>query len=223
MSRRPCARHALWLEIAPLKSGNTKHPRLEKSAIGHVLNGGQPFATAGDIWEALRQLRGDCSAIRIESAPPPLARTLAAEQIAALDPARSAPTTRAPFWWIASYSSLRIVARDETRSDDAYAPAISLAPTALPQEREAYWSYRLKPPPRILPRRKPRWRASSGRIARLDWGAPADPSWITVCTPSPVAAVTVLSCTGSWSGRRSSACATTRAIYCAAMPPRPRR
>ncbi len=132
------ARHALWLGIAPLKSGNTKHPRLEKSAIGHVLNGGQPFATAGDIWEALRQLRGDCSAIRIESAPPPLARTLAAEQIAALDPARSAPTTRAPFWWIASYSSLRIVARDETRSDDAYAPAISLAPTALPQEREAY-------------------------------------------------------------------------------------
>ncbi|WP_295406384.1 exodeoxyribonuclease V subunit beta [uncultured Thiocystis sp.] len=113
------ARHALWLGIAPLKSGNAKKSQLEKSAIGHVLNGGKPFETPADILEALARLRGDCASMRIESAPSPSITRLAPASAVALEPARRAPKTRPPSWWIASYSSLRIVAWEASGSEEA--------------------------------------------------------------------------------------------------------
>ena len=114
------ARHAVWLGIAALKSGPAKRPRLERSAIGHVLNGGLPFEGPAQVWDALEQLRGDCAQMRIAPAPSPdLAADLAGEiepgeippspeQDGLLDDARAAPRTRPLPWWIASYSSLRL-------------------------------------------------------------------------------------------------------------------
>ena len=128
------ARHAVWLGIAPLKSGNVRRPQLEKSAIGHVLNGGEPFDGPPQVWDALGQLRGDCAQMRIEAAPVPglgpgLAPELAPADVpptgaqdSTLDDARPAPRTRPPPWWIASYSSLRLASAEQP------APTAELAP-----------------------------------------------------------------------------------------------
>ncbi|MBK5964670.1 exodeoxyribonuclease V subunit beta [Thiocystis minor] len=119
------ARHALWLGIAPLKSGTAKKPQLEKSAIGHVLNGGKPFETPENILDALARLRGDCASMRIEPAPSPSVKRLAPASAVALELARPAPKSRPPSWWIASYSSLRIVAREEIGSEEAASALLS--------------------------------------------------------------------------------------------------
>ncbi len=102
------ARHAVWLGIAPLKSGNSKTPQLEKSAIGHVLNGGKKLASADALWSALERLRGDCDALCVRAAPSARMRALAAAPDTALEPARVPKHGQFQRWWIASYSALRL-------------------------------------------------------------------------------------------------------------------
>ncbi len=102
------ARQAVWLGIAPLKSGRANKPQLEKSALGHVLAGGVRLMSAPAIWAALAQVKGGEQAIAITPAPAPRASVLAPPTASALEPARVAG--HAPFapWWIASYSALRL-------------------------------------------------------------------------------------------------------------------
>ena len=102
------ARHAVWLGIAPLKSGNAKQPQLEKSAIGHVLAGGTRLPSAQAIGTALEQVEGDCPAIVITAVPAARAEALEAPPEVPLDPARQAGHARFAPWWISSYSALRL-------------------------------------------------------------------------------------------------------------------
>jgi exodeoxyribonuclease V beta subunit len=102
------ATHACWLGIAPVKSGNGKDCQLDKTAIGHVLAGGEPVP-AEDLGRLLRALQGGCAAIHI--APPPDSRpaayTPAADRLE-LEPARRFSGRAAEHWWIASYSALPV-------------------------------------------------------------------------------------------------------------------
>ncbi|NCC40307.1 MAG: exodeoxyribonuclease V subunit beta [Gammaproteobacteria bacterium] len=102
------ARHAVWLGIAPLKSGKVERPQLEKSAIGHVLAGGEALGSAAALWQALEQVRGDCAQIHIIPTPAPRANALAPPPEIALEAARLTGHARFAPWWIASYSALRL-------------------------------------------------------------------------------------------------------------------
>jgi len=136
------ARHAVWLGIAALKTGTAKRPQLDRTAIGHVLNGGEQFDGPAQVWEALAQLRGDCGQMRIEPAPvPDLASGLEFGHMSpigapddTLDDARPPPRMRPLPWWIASYSSLRLATVD--------APAQTVEPSrlCLPDARSATMS-----------------------------------------------------------------------------------
>ena len=107
------ARNALMLGVAPLKSGQSAQPQLEKSALGYLLNGGQPFANAREIWAALAALKGNCPQIRIQPAPAPTARQFIPPPSAQLVAARIAAFSPPPRWWIASYSSLKTITAAE--------------------------------------------------------------------------------------------------------------
>ncbi|MFM8330401.1 MAG: exodeoxyribonuclease V subunit beta [Candidatus Methylumidiphilus sp.] len=101
-------RHACWLGVAPVKSGNFKACLLEKSAMGQVLNGGQSLS-AEALGPALAALRGDCAAIAI-TPPPPIrheAYAPPADELP-LTAARAYRARAAERWWIASYTALRL-------------------------------------------------------------------------------------------------------------------
>jgi len=137
------AQHAVWLGIAPLKSGNSNSPQLERSAIGHVLNGGEPLATAAAVWEALEALKGDCPDIGILPAPAAASDRLEPETPETLQGARAPAHGRFTPWWIASYSALRLAApealgepdrvRARGRSAETAAQETALEEIALPE------------------------------------------------------------------------------------------
>jgi exodeoxyribonuclease V beta subunit len=101
------ARHATWLGVAPLVSGNAKRNELHKGALGYLLGGGEQLSPP-DIDAALAALAERSQAILIAPAPaitdlrlPPPPRV---EPGPALAPARSCRES----WWIASYSALPV-------------------------------------------------------------------------------------------------------------------
>ena len=116
------AAHACWLGIAPLKSGNFKTNQLEKSAIGQILNGGMAI-TAEALGNYLRLLQGDCGAITIAAPPIPgdeVYAPLAADLH--LESARRYSGRAAEYWWIASYSALRLAAEGLVTARPVEAP-----------------------------------------------------------------------------------------------------
>lgn len=113
------ASHALWLGMGPLgDTVKSKKPSLHKSAIGHILNGGQPFASnqaIRDTVEALASYPGICLL------PAPEADDQPAPELApiALDEARPAPKPGyLEHWWIASYSALQLTGQHSPASDE---------------------------------------------------------------------------------------------------------
>jgi len=101
-------RHACWLGLAPVKSGNAKACQLDKSAIGQVLNGGASMK-AEDLAGLLMDLQGDCADIRIAPTPQPSGEVYT--PVAAglgLTEARAFRDKIAEPWWIASYSALKL-------------------------------------------------------------------------------------------------------------------
>jgi exodeoxyribonuclease V beta subunit len=101
------ARHACWVGIAPVKSGNVKQCQLDKSAVGYVLAGSGAVDAAG-LAAALEALRGGCAGIAVTPTPEAgdeLYRPAGAAP--ALVPAREFRGQPPERWWIASYSALR--------------------------------------------------------------------------------------------------------------------
>ena len=93
------ARHATWLGLAALKSG-------ENSAIGHLINGGKAIAPSA-FTHALGELV-EGSDIALNAAPEPTAlRFTPAPEQQALGHARTPLRPAREQWWIASYSALR--------------------------------------------------------------------------------------------------------------------
>lgn len=112
------ARHALWLGVAPLVSGNAKSPELHKGAFGYLLGGGAAIsleAFAG----SLEALGSGCAGIRIEAAPAADARVYDETRAGTLGQAREPLRRVAEKWWIASYSALATLDPE----GDAPAPA----------------------------------------------------------------------------------------------------
>ena len=109
------ARHALWLGIADLKDGQKKASGLHKSALGHVLGGGEPL-DPGSLPAQLRQLCEGDADIHLDDVPEDAgdARHRPAAEPCPLEPARSYHGQPVEPWWIASYSALRIASHEAT-------------------------------------------------------------------------------------------------------------
>ena len=102
------ASHALWLGVAALKSGNAKKPQVERSALGYLLNAGQPLADATAYEEALKQLAETSLHIVRQAAPAIHPRLLELDDALELDKAVAAPNLKdLTNWWIASYSAIQ--------------------------------------------------------------------------------------------------------------------
>ncbi|MEW6024910.1 MAG: exodeoxyribonuclease V subunit beta [Pseudomonadota bacterium] len=60
------ARHFLWLGVAAVAASKKGENRLHESALGYLLSGGSPVATA-HLAEHLERLRGDCEGIELHT------------------------------------------------------------------------------------------------------------------------------------------------------------
>ncbi|KIN15227.1 exodeoxyribonuclease V subunit beta [Vreelandella titanicae] len=119
------ARHATWLGLAPLKSG-------ENSAIGHLINGGKAIAPSTFIHALGELVRG--SDIALSNAPEPTAlRFTPAPEQQALGHARTPLRAAREQWWIASYSALRTSGAVSETMPGAAPPTPTPEPTT-PQE-----------------------------------------------------------------------------------------
>ncbi|TAN51205.1 MAG: exodeoxyribonuclease V subunit beta [Methylococcaceae bacterium] len=117
------ARHACWLGIAPVKSGNAKECQLHKSALGHVLAGGRPISAA-ELGAKLHALKGDCAAIAILPLPVPDNAVYAPSLVELpLEAARDYVRHAMQRWWIASYSALKLATADYDAISDRAAEA----------------------------------------------------------------------------------------------------
>ena len=101
------ARHFLWLGVAALPVPRSDNNTLHESALGYLLTGGEPLP-AGQLLESWQRLRGECSAIGIQTlaAQVPLTRL---QRELALPPLTAARPYRAQFerdWSVGSFSSL---------------------------------------------------------------------------------------------------------------------
>ena len=115
------ARHACWLGIAPLKIGNSKSCALPRSAIGHLLAGGEAIEPE-DLGRLLAEWQQGCPDIALE--PPPAAgesyRPAAAGT--GLAPARRDLAGTAEPWWVGSYSALPVDREGEAAAAATEAP-----------------------------------------------------------------------------------------------------
>lgn len=118
------ASHGLWLGIGPLAGkSNSKKPQLDKSAFGHVLSGGQAFADADAVWQALAALSAN-SALALCHAGEPSSAVLTPAPASALADARPLPALEGlGNWWITSYSALRFGSQTEASDGGAAPPA----------------------------------------------------------------------------------------------------
>lgn len=102
------ARHACWLGVAPLRLGNRRDNELHRSALGHLLAGGEPLPDDG-LSAALAPLAEGSDSVAIAPAPAVSAQRYAGHT--ATPPTGPARRPRRPareHWWIASYSALRL-------------------------------------------------------------------------------------------------------------------
>ncbi|HKM15363.1 MAG TPA: exodeoxyribonuclease V subunit beta [Marinospirillum sp.] len=146
------ASHALWLGVAPLKSGNAKKPQLEKSALGHVLNGGKVFKEAVDVYQALAELAThSASAITLVAAPESSNQQAPNLSKVQLEQARPAPQLdHLSNWWIASYSALQFAGQGEAIDEPTSAQEdqlLELSQATTVDEAGLNLPLRLKPQP----------------------------------------------------------------------------
>ncbi|RAU19823.1 exodeoxyribonuclease V subunit beta [Nitrincola tibetensis] len=101
------ARHALWLGIAALKSGTAKESKMHKSALGYLLVD-QETLTPENLAQSLEALQKSSDCICILNAPsieytsytPALTYQFRAAETSLKSPKE--------YWWIASYSALKM-------------------------------------------------------------------------------------------------------------------
>ncbi|MEY2700795.1 MAG: exodeoxyribonuclease subunit beta [Pseudomonadota bacterium] len=115
------ARHACWLGIAPIKTGNGNACQIHKGAMGYILDGGAEIS-ADALRHHLEQLQNGHADIRIIDAVDTdevryQATTASTTLAQALD-------FKGTFenWWIASYSALKLVEDKHAAQDEQAAP-----------------------------------------------------------------------------------------------------
>lgn len=106
------ARHACWLGLADLKRGQRKTSILHHSAIGYLLNNGQPLANSEALVHWLAPFAGQQQGLISQVTEPPEANTeLLQSSTGEFIPTwRTAQRRTREHWWIASYSALRLTA-----------------------------------------------------------------------------------------------------------------
>ncbi|PSJ22407.1 exodeoxyribonuclease V subunit beta [Halomonas sp. ND22Bw] len=111
------ARHATWLGLAPLEA-------MERSAIGHLLKGGEALSP-DNLRPALEALADGEGRVAVTDAPEADATPVElAGDDAPLGEVRAPTRAIREHWWIASYSALRTGATpDDEGTDDATAEA----------------------------------------------------------------------------------------------------
>lgn len=126
------ARHAIWLGAAPLKSGNSKKPQLERSALGYLLGGNDGFDSPASLEARLQELTQLNPNIHLEAAPAITGQRLSQIATPELEAALSAEhlKPRKP-WWIASYSAIEYTGLSQT------APAVEASEPQTPAEATA--------------------------------------------------------------------------------------
>ncbi|WP_296265358.1 exodeoxyribonuclease V subunit beta [Pseudomonas sp. UBA6562] len=103
------AQYACWLGVADLKRGRESRSVLHRSALGYLLGGGEPLPASTDLSAWLTEVRGSNPAVQVQPLPEISDRVYTpvhSEQ--RLQPAREPGRRAAEYWWIASYSALRI-------------------------------------------------------------------------------------------------------------------
>ena len=127
------ARHACWLGLADLKTGQGRTSVLHHSAIGHLLSGGQPLVGSPALVGWLQQWsEGADQTIAVSPAPEVDDRLYQPQQVA--NPQLQARQPQHPSfesWWIASYSALAI------GSEDVAGRAVGNAPDSPAAEKMA--------------------------------------------------------------------------------------
>lgn len=113
------AKYNCWLGISDLKQGNNKTSVLHLSALGYLLNNGLPFIDANQLTACLNQLKDGCASIQIEALPKADMLHFNEQQLLTIKPqAREMEKAISRFWWISSYSSLQLAAKNTPLLDN---------------------------------------------------------------------------------------------------------
>jgi exodeoxyribonuclease V beta subunit len=128
------AKYATWIGIAPIKD-------LHKSALGYLLNGGEPIEPMA-LEQPLQRLVKACPSIRVLPAPLPTGDRFTPVNGAETGPARVSARVVTEHWWIASYSAIKksrgdaaLVAR-ETAAEDIFEETQSAASAPSIEENQ---------------------------------------------------------------------------------------
>lgn len=125
------AKYNCWLGIADLKYGNNKSSVIHKSAIGYLLNNGLPIADSSHLKNCLESLIGDCPNMQLQLLPETNLQRFNEQQRVFTEPqARVMTRNIFRFWWISSYSSLRLASANTGLALDE---SIDLTETAANQ------------------------------------------------------------------------------------------
>ncbi|WP_312936885.1 exodeoxyribonuclease V subunit beta [Pseudomonas sp.] len=103
------AQYACWLGVADLKRGRESRSVLHRSALGYLLGGGAPLADSSGLAAWLTDVQGGHPAVAVQALPEASEQRytpVRSEQ--RLQAAREPSRRAAEYWWIASYSALRI-------------------------------------------------------------------------------------------------------------------
>ncbi|MFT6465318.1 exodeoxyribonuclease V subunit beta [Halopseudomonas sp.] len=120
------ARHACWLGLADLKSGNSKQSVLHHSAIAWLLAGGQPLASSPALLSWLDAWVHADGCIAVQPAPEPLEQVYQPQQDAVLSLRERVPShARFESWWIGSYSALTVSSEAPLAAETALAEKIT--------------------------------------------------------------------------------------------------
>lgn len=125
------ARHACWLGIADLKKGQGNSSILHQSAIGYLLNNGQPLAHSQELLEWLAPFvpATDSDLVSCVSTQPLETAECLQNSNAGFTPVWRTPQRRTrEHWWIASYSALRLTAQAPIPGPQSIERAEDLAP-----------------------------------------------------------------------------------------------
>lgn len=107
------AKYNCWLGISDLKQGNNKSSILHSSAFGYLISGGAPINEAAQLTTYLANLNTHCQNIQITDLPEPNQLFFNEQANTTNKPqAREMLNAISRFWWISSYSSLRLAAKN---------------------------------------------------------------------------------------------------------------
>ncbi|NLD00028.1 MAG: exodeoxyribonuclease V subunit beta [Gammaproteobacteria bacterium] len=124
------ARHACWLGVADLKKGQAKTSVLHHSALGYLLNNGQPLANTAELDTWLAPLAADTQGLVSTVRLMPASTEAAVEnRNGDFTPSwRVAQRRTREHWWIASYSALRFMAQAPESDEQSRERVEDLAP-----------------------------------------------------------------------------------------------